>query len=115
MIVLLCLGLAYGCYLAWRGHGGQLDPMDPIGDWDEVLASLAVTDLAGAECALADARRERKRAMDRLRRAQRGLWTGGGMWWCPRTESAARAAAVSGAMVAHWTAIRDEFRAWGAL
>lgn len=44
ILLAMVLFLAWGCAIAWRGHGGELDPVDPIGDWDEVLADLAIGD-----------------------------------------------------------------------
>lgn len=43
MLALLCLGLAWGCAVAWRGPR-RWPEADPIGDWDEVLESLAIRD-----------------------------------------------------------------------
>lgn len=94
LFVAMVAALAWGCALAWLGPVAHETP-DPIGCWDEVQASLAITDLAGAECALAEAVRDRKRSIDRARRTGRPY---------------------SGPCLAYvqaWRAIRDEYRAAG--
>lgn len=100
--VLLAPMLLWGIVVAWMGPTRH-ETMDPIGNWDDVLADTAVTTLQGVKVELSRARQNMRNAKARLRRA---LNAGN----ADRAHAAHLQIQAIGPMVLGWAAIAAE---WG--